>query len=398
MADRATGINPEMLRWAREQAGYATVEQVAARLKRPAADIEAWESGARYPTWRQLERLAREIYRRPAALFFLPSPPVEKTPFAEFERLPKAAIGDLEPDTWYAIRHARARQMDLQELAQFDNSRERQILRDMTENADHTNAVSLAAHVREYLKIKLDSQFNWSSEQEALEHWRSAVQDAGVWVFKRRFRQDDIAGFCLYDQSHPLIYLNSGQSVGRQMFTLFNELTHLLFKFNHLERRNVDIYLEYLEGQDREIEAVCSRAATEILIPAKHFLTIPEAESVSGSDDLALTSVARGYRVGKEVILRKYLDQKFIDQQQYEKKLNDWNEVEPTDSRKRGGGNFYAIQRGNLGAKFTRLAFLGYYQGAYDVDQLAEYLDMRPPSVINLENWENWLHKSLAPR
>ena len=35
MADKATGINPEMLRWAREQAGYSTVEPVAVSMKRP---------------------------------------------------------------------------------------------------------------------------------------------------------------------------------------------------------------------------------------------------------------------------------------------------------------------------------------------------------------------------
>ena len=395
MVDRATGINPEMLRWAREQAGYATVEAVAASLKRPAADIEAWESGTAFPTWRQLERLARNFYRRPTALFFLPSPPMEKTPYAEFDRLPKAAIEDLEPDTWFALRHAKARRMDLEELAQFDTSRERQILRDVNEHVDHTNAVSLAAQVREYLQIQLDNQLDWPSERAALENWRSAIQEAGVWVFKRRFRQDDIAGFCLYDRSHPLIYLNSGQSVGRQMFSLFNELAHLLFEFNHLERRDVDIHLKSLEGRDREIEVACSRIATEVLIPTKHFLENAAFGAMSVTDELALTSVSRRYRVGKEVVLRKYLDQELIDLQQYAEKLSAWNEAESSESRNRGGGNFYAVQRGNLGAKFTNLAFRGYYQGAYGIDQLAEYLDIRPPSIIN---WENWLHESLAPR
>ena len=243
---------------------------------------------------------------------------------------------------------------------------------------------------------------DWPSEGAALENWRSAIQDAGVWVFKRRFRQNDIAGFCIYDRSHPLIYLNSGQSVGRQMFTLINELAHLLFKFNHLERRDVDLYLESLEGYDRDIEVACSRVATDVLIPTKHFVENTALESMSGTDELVLTSLARRYRVGREVVLRKYLDQEFIDLQQYDEKLNEWDEVEPPESRKRGGGggggNFYAVQRANLGAKFTGLAFRGYYQGAYDVDQLVEYLDIRPPNVINLENWENWLYKSLAPR
>ena len=56
MVVRATGINPAMLRWAREQAGYS-VEEAASRMKRDPAEISAWESGEEFPTWRQFERL-----------------------------------------------------------------------------------------------------------------------------------------------------------------------------------------------------------------------------------------------------------------------------------------------------------------------------------------------------
>ena len=398
MADRATGINPEMLRWARERAGYATVESVAARLKRPVEQIEAWETGSEFPTWRQFERMARNVYRRPAALFFLSSPPVEKSLFEEFERLPKAAIEDLEPDTWFAVRHAKARRMDLEELASFDNSQERQILKDLGVHIDHTDAVSLAVQIREYLKIDLDSQLSWPTEQVALENWRSAVQDAGVWVFKRRFRQNDIAGFCLYDQNHPLIYLNNRQSVGRQLLTLFNLLAHLIFRTSHLERRDVDGYVEALEGQDRDIEVTSNQVATDFLIPTEHFLEYVQLKPAADSYEQVLISVARKYRVGKEIALRKYLDQGVVDACKYHEKLSEWHEVERQESVRSGGGNFYAIQRANLGAKFTSLVFRGYYQGAIEVDQLVEYLEIRPPTVVNLENWENWLFESFAPR
>ncbi len=398
MADRATGINPAMLRWAREQAGYATVDAVAARLKRPPEEIEAWESGAKFPTWRQFERMARDLYRRPTALFFLPSPPMEKTPATEFQHLPKGMIEDLEPDTWFAVRHAKARQLDLAELAPFDDSRERRILGDLTESADPNNAPSIAADVREYLHIQLESQLDWQSERVALENWRNAIQEAGVWVFKRRFRQDDVAGFCLYDRTQPLIYLNSGQSVGRQMLTLFNQLAHLIFKTSHLECWQMDHYLSELKGHDRDVEIACGRIASEVLIPTEHFLENAAFGAMSVTDELALTSVARKYRVGKEVVLRKYLDQKFIDLQQYNEKLREWSKVEPSESGGKGGGSFYAVQRANLGAKYTGLVFRGYYQGAYEVDQLVEYLDIRAPNVVNLENWENWLYKNLASR
>ena len=395
MADRATGINPEMLRWAREQAGYPTVESVASRLKRPVADIEAWESGSQFPTWRQLERVARNVYRRPTAIFFLPSPPSEKTPVAEFQRLPKAAIEDLEPDTWFALRQAKARRFDLEELAQFDDSKERLILGDFAQNADNVNAADLAAGVRKYLHIKLESQLGWQSERVALENWRNAIQEAGVWVFKRPFIQSDIAGFCLYDRRQPLIYLNRAYSIGRQMLTLFNQLAHLLFKFSHLERWDIGHYIGSLEGDDRDAEDICSRVASEVLIPTKHFLENVTVGAMSVIDELVLMSVARKYRVGKEVALRKYLDQGFIDLWQYNEKVKEWNEAELAAASKSGGGNYYAIQRANLGTKYTGLVFRGFYQGAYEVDQLVEYLGVRTSNVANLESW---LHRSIALR
>ena len=127
MADRATGINPAMLRWARERAGYTTVEQVATRMKRPRAEIEAWESGTEFPTWRQLERLARDYYNRPTALFFFPVPPEEQNLATEFRRLPESALQGLDPDTWLAVRQARARQLDLEELNQSQGEMRRSL-------------------------------------------------------------------------------------------------------------------------------------------------------------------------------------------------------------------------------------------------------------------------------
>ena len=276
MADRATGINPAMLRWAREQAGYPTVESVAASIKRPAAQIEGWESGLEFPTWRQLERLARDFYHRPTALFFLPAPPEEQVPTAEFRHLPAAALDDLEPDTWLAVRQARARQLDLEELALFDDAPERLLVRDLANSSTPDRAENLAREARTYLGVSLDEQFTWRSEEAALDNWRDAVQSAGVWVFKRHFRQKDVAGFCLNDTHRPIVYLNNGQPKVRQIFTLFHEMAHLLYGFNHLERSDVGHYMDSLVGHDKAIEIACNRFAGEFLVPTSHFRTYAE--------------------------------------------------------------------------------------------------------------------------
>ena len=389
MADRATGINPAMLRWAREQAGFSSVEQVATRMKRAQSEIEAWESGTEFPTWRQLERLARDYYHRPTALFFFPVPPEEQSISAEFRRLPESALQGLDPDTWLAVRQARARQLDLEELAPYDDSSERQILRDLAGSARRSNAESLALLVRRYLSISVDEQLSWKSIDSALENWRNALQAAGIWVFKRRFKQKDIAGFCIYDQDRPLVYLNNGQPKVRQTFTLFHELGHLFFEFNHLERSDVAHYMDTLEGKEKEIEITCNRFAGELLVPTNQFREYAGPIVAAGLSDAVLNQLSRRYRVSREVALRKCLNQNWINQQFHNEKVREWANQTYNSSNSGGGGDYYATQGTYLGTKYTALAFRGYYQGAYDIDQLSEYLNIKTSNVAGLEAWLN---------
>ena len=316
-------------------------------------------------------------------------------PTAEFRRLPEKALNDLGQDTWLAIRQARARQLDLEELAHFDDSSERQIVRDLANGLTLGNEDSLALAAREYLKVSLNDQLNWKSEEDALDNWRDAVQSAGVWVFKRHFRQKDVAGFCLYTSQSPLVYLNNSQTKARQIFTLFHELAHLLFQFSHLERSNVGHYMDSLEGRDRDVEIACNRFAGEFLVPTGHFQDFAGPLVADGLTDDTLTFLARNYKVSREVALRKCLNQSWVNQQYYNEKVAEWSTQSFNTAGGGGGGNYYANQGTYLGAKYTALAFRGYYQGAYDVDQLSEYLGVKS---FNLGGLETWLNQRLASR
>ena len=75
MAEYIQGINPTIIKWARERSGY-TLQEVAKSLNRDVATISNWESGAAAPTYIQLEKLA-DKYKRPVAMFFFPEPPHE---------------------------------------------------------------------------------------------------------------------------------------------------------------------------------------------------------------------------------------------------------------------------------------------------------------------------------
>jgi ribosome-binding protein aMBF1 (putative translation factor) len=60
---KITGVQPSVLRWARESQGYS-LEDVAIHLKRDVVEVASWEAGTATPTYPQLEVLAYTLYKR----------------------------------------------------------------------------------------------------------------------------------------------------------------------------------------------------------------------------------------------------------------------------------------------------------------------------------------------
>ena len=387
MTVRASGINPEMLRWARERAGY-TVEDIARRRQVSSERIQEWEEGKSYPTWRQLEQLAEKDYHRGIGLFFLNEPPSENTATAEFRRLPSSMLGELDSDTLYALRQARFRQEDLRMLLGVQGTGERFILKDLVGQVDANVPIQLASEVRERLDVGLEDQKAWRTADDALKQWRERVEENGIWVFKRSFRQKDIAGFCLNHEAFPVIYLNNGQAKTRQIFTLFHELAHLLFDFNYLERSDSEHYLDGLGGEEREIEIACNRFAGEFLVPSADFDRSVSRWSTDILSEDHLSALANSYKVSREVILRKFLDRGWLNGDQYRERVQNWLAALTASSS--SGGNYYATQATYLGQKYLRAAFQAFEDGRIDDFQLADFLGVKGSSLDRLEQyaWE----------
>lgn len=387
MTVRASGINPEMLRWARTRAGYS-MEDVARRRRVDPATVEDWEEGKSYPTWRQLEQLADKDYHRSTGFFFLNNPPEESTVSAEFRRLPSSMLEGLEADTLYAVRQARLRQEDLGELLGDQGIGERFILKDLAGEVNPKDPVQLASDVRERLEVGLDEQKAWRNPDDALKQWRERVEDQGVWVFKRSFKQKDVAGFCLNDDVFPVIYVNNGQSKTRQIFTVFHELAHLIFDFNYLEWSDSERYANVLDEGEREIEIACNRFAGELLVPSVDFDRSVSQRSVNTLSEEHLIALANDYKVSREVILRKFLDRGRLSGDQYRQWVQSWSSGFSASSS--SGGNYYATQAAYLGQKYLRAAFQALVDGRINDFQLAQLLGVKGSSLERLERyaWE----------
>jgi Zn-dependent peptidase ImmA (M78 family)/transcriptional regulator with XRE-family HTH domain len=377
MAQPVSGLNPTILKWARERSGYS-LEQAAELIDKKPETVLEWEGGTGAPTYVQLEKLAYKIYKRPLALFFFPEPPEEPGPAQEFRTLPDFEIDDLQPDTRLKVRQALALQISLSELANGANPSERVITRDMEIDPERSPAIA-AQEVREYLQVSPAGQTSWKTMDEALKTWRSAVEDGGVFVFKDTFKQREVSGFSLLDDEFPLIYVNNSTSKSRQIFTILHELAHLLVNTGGMTLRD-DSFIGALPGNDRRIEVFCNAFAAHVLVPQSDF----KKQDLTTEDDNIL-QLARRYKVSREVILRRLLEMDLVSQKTYAKKVARWAQDYFANAPDDGGGNYYLNQAAYLSDRYMEMAFGRYYQGRLSLEELAGYLNIRASNVAGLE-------------
>lgn len=378
-SDRATAANPSVLRWARDRAGL-TLEDVADRMQNKSAeDIRAWEEGEAAPTFVQLETLASRIYKRPVALFFYPEPPDEEPLEHEFRTLPEAERDRLPPDVRFELRRAKSYLLSLRQLTGGENPAERQIWRDLDASIDEPTG-ELAAGVRNYLDVSLREQAGWGSDREAMKGWRGAVQEAGIYVFKRPFDSEEVSGFCLYDSEFPVIMVNNKNTFTRQVFTLFHEVAHILFGLSGITPEDLTYAGRIEDRRGRQIEITCNELAAEVLVPSDSF---PYDLFRTKDDPVeSIPTVAHRYSVSREVILRKLLDADIVDQERYEELAHEWSSQRSSEG---SGGFYYNNQIAYLGNAFLDLAFSRYHAGLVSRRELAEHLDMSAENVESLD-------------
>lgn len=378
MTTTVEGLQPSVLKWARESQGYS-VEEVANHLKRNNSDIISWEEGKTSPTYSQLEDLAYTFFKRPLAVFFLPQPPVEPSIKKEFRTLPTSDLEELDADTRYRVRMGHSFQMAIRELNDAGNIGGRQINHDIV--ATVTGDVrGIAKIIRNYLDIPINIQISWKSDDDALKFWRTAIENAGVFVFKHTFKQKSISGFCLLEDRFPIIYLNNSTAKTRQIFSMMHELAHLLLHINGISKFDSS-YIERLPQEQKQIEIFCNALAAEILIPSQDFAI--QIVDLDQTDDETIQILANRYRVSRESILRRLLDHDRVSSSDYQKRSSKWSDEMKSSG---SGGNYYATQSGYLSERFQRMVFRKHYNGQLNIEQVADYLNVKTKSVAVLES------------
>lgn len=374
-------INPAILKWARESLNLS-IQDVAKYIKKDYDTVHAWEEGVKSPTYIQMEKLAYHLFKRPLALFFFPNPPEEERSDEFFRTISVSPTINISSDTMLAIRQAKSMRLSLYELK--GNEPRKNNLLDLAPLKERNNPNLLANDIRKITGISIENQIDWKDSSTALKAWRNALQDNGIFIFKRHFNQKHISGFCLYDKEFPIVYLNNSKSFMHQIFTLFHELGHLLLSKNDLIT-DESLFRQTNNEQISNEEYYCNEFASEFLLPSE--IIKAELESFKEIGDNLISEIADKYSVSREMVLLKLFHLKKFTFKVYTEKVIRIKEAQLKHKKRSGGGDYYATQATYLGKKYLQIVFGKYYEGKIGDIQLAEYCNIKTSSISGLEKY-----------
>lgn len=345
MAGPPAPVQPEVLRWARESAGL-TEDEAAHRIGLTStARLQAAEAGESPLTLIQA-RKAAQVYQRPLAVLFLPSPPAEDPPEVQFRRL-----RDAPPLPWPPGMRALARGIPaLQDeaAALFEAIDEQPRWREAGELLQATtDTVKLGERLRELVGVSLDDQKAAARTDpqgfKTFRVWREAIEELGVLVLQDgSLSVDDMRGFVSPHPSVPALVINTNDDVRARLFTMLHELAHVFWRL------------------DEETDYETFAATT--LMPPQQFAADVQATSAKSLLE-KVDAVARAYGVTPDATAVRigWL------------RLASWDEVRDVRAAiheragtggRASGGNFYRNVIARMGPRFVGRVLDGVGQSA----------------------------------
>ncbi len=305
-------INPTVLTWAREEAGYDPSE-IALKVKVPAEKYKTWErSGEKVPL-AKLKDIAN-CYKRQLAVFFLPKAPEKISKPKDFRniattksKLPKKVLLVLRDVIYY-----RETALEINGEIYW---KDRYSWLEEVINTDK-NSEQLAEWLREKLNISIEDQLHWKTPSEACRTWRNAVErQLGILVFQFPMPLKEVQGFCFADAYPYAIIVNSNHSYTGRLFTIFHELAHIIKRTS-----GICLWNDITEKQNEEWE--CNSFAGNFLVPKN---------TLQSTDNLKEIQIyANKFKISPEAYLRRLKDESEISSPKFFALLDQIKAAYPT--------------------------------------------------------------------
>ncbi len=254
-------VRPELLRWARERAGF----RIAA-LTRRFPHLEAWEHGEARPTLKQLESFAKATYT-PVGFLFLQEPPVEGIPIPDFRTVGNAHVGHPSPDLLDMVYVCQQRQEWYRDFARSVGEEPLAFVGSAQVGSDVS---ATAASMRRAIGFDIEERRTLPTWTEALRRFIEQADGLGILVMcsgvvlnnnRRHLDPEEFRGFAMSDDLAPLVFINGADTKAAQMFTLAHELAHIWLGQSAVS----DAQAAWMP--EHAVELWCNRVAAELLAP-----------------------------------------------------------------------------------------------------------------------------------
>ncbi len=359
-------INPGVLRWAREEAGFDPSE-IAEKVNISIDRYKVWEKKGQNIPLGKLKTIAGQ-YKRQLAVFFLPDIPDKIKKPKDYRNL-SPTQSKLSKDVLNVIRDVTYFRQTALELQGETYWKEHYNWINEVDNIKQDN-LKLASWLREKLNISIDEQLAWKSDYEAYKSWRQAVENQlGILIFQFSMPLNEVHGFCFTDNFPYAIAVNSKHTYNSRLFTIFHELAHIV-------RHHSGICLVDNINEKQQEEFSCNSFAGNFLIPNNSL--------VPTDNLLEIQRYANKLKVSREVYLRRLKEENHISPTKFFDLLDKIKaSYKPTTKKVGFAVKPEVLSRASRGETFFNLVLDGLNQNRLSYTQASTMLDLKISRVLN---------------
>jgi Zn-dependent peptidase ImmA (M78 family) len=354
-------VNPQILVWARESAGF---DVVTAAKKLDLADsktssaiekLHDYESGQRAPSRPLLVRMANQ-YRRPLLTFYLSEPPRVGNRGEDFRTLTHAVEPSENALVDALVRNVRARQEIVKDA--LVSAQDREALNFVGSYEFSSGTEGLVERIQHSIGFDREEYRQFRSQAEAFNYLRTRVEDAGVFTLllgnlgshHTNLSTDVFRGFALSDEIAPFVVINDQDAKAAWSVTLLHEAAHLWLGETGISGG----------GYERAVEKFCNEVASEILVPEVELRARFDYDALTDRDSSieAIDFLAARWKVSSRLLAFRLLRESAINRQQFEQLgkffFERWEARRTKQKAKsrgsEGGPSYYVLKRHRVGA------------------------------------------------
>lgn len=339
-------LQPTVLRWARERAGFGT-KKIAAKVGVSPGRVLEWERSGRI-SMSQVDKLAHHTHT-PVGYLYLREPPEDDLPVPDFRATADARTRRPSPDLLETVHLMTRRQTWMREEMIEDGADPLTFVGCCDEDSTPSAA---AVAMREHLKLPADWAVQRRSWTDALRYLRERVEASGILVVfngivgnntRRKLDRKEFQGFALVDSYAPLTFVNSADFKAAQMFTLAHELAHVCAGATGVSN------VVPSASPDHDLERFCDNAAAEFLVSEMelraHWQRFDRIEA-------SLQAIAKRFKVSLLVAARRTLHLGLIGYEEFRQCYSIYERQGTSKPDETAGGNFWNSQNVRIGRRF----------------------------------------------